>query len=115
MTEGSGSVDASEVSTNSSQDFFHLVRILSTYGYRVVADCQPALACLSSADYVKERLSSKMNEICLKNGANGLFVDINLQERTFPRNEELDLKIDELIEGSGIQLLEDYTPFIIEI
>ena len=84
-------------------------------GFRVVVDSKPALACLSSADLVKERLITRLNALCLENGATGLLLDTNISQMTLTEEEELDVQINQLIDGSSRQVLEDYTPFWFQI
>ena len=115
IESGSGQIYDSDLNLNAAQDLFYQLRILSVSGFRVVVDSKPALACLSSADLVKERLTTRLNALCLENGATGLLLDTNISQMTLTEDGELDVQINQLLDGSSYQLLEDYTPFWFQV
>ena len=53
----------------------------------------------------------QLNSNCIEYGAGALILDTNLSEMAFPKDEELEVQINQLIDGSSNELLKNYTPF----
>jgi hypothetical protein len=111
IKSGSANLANADGRLDAAQNFFFLIRKLAQSKYPVLADCKPALRGLSSSDSVKERLIMQLNSNCIEYGAGALILDTNLSEMTFPKDEELEVQINQLIDGSSNELLKNYTPF----
>lgn len=111
IKSGSANLANADGRLDAAQNFFFLIRKLARSKYPVLADCKPALRGLSSSDSVKERLIMQLNSNCIEYGAGALILDTNLSEMSFPKDEELEVQINQLIDGSSNELLKNYTPF----